>query len=61
MPNRLDSFHEVKIEKAQKALGARTETETIERALEIVIGEDGETSTRIMRVTTSSSVGTISF
>ena len=29
-----------KIEKAQKALGARTETETIERALEIVIGED---------------------
>jgi hypothetical protein len=28
-----------KIEKAQKALGARTETETIERALEIVIGE----------------------
>lgn len=29
-----------KIEKAQKALGARTETETIERALEIVIGEE---------------------
>ena len=29
-----------KIEKAQKALGARTETETIERALEMVIGED---------------------
>ena len=29
-----------KIEKARKALGARTETETIERALEIVIGED---------------------
>lgn len=29
-----------KIEKAQRALGARTETETIERALEIVIGED---------------------
>jgi hypothetical protein len=29
-----------KIKKAQKALGARTETETIERALEIVIGED---------------------
>ncbi|HJP90447.1 MAG TPA: hypothetical protein VJ875_00735 [Pyrinomonadaceae bacterium] len=29
-----------KIEKAQKALGARTETETIERALEIVIGEN---------------------
>jgi hypothetical protein len=28
-----------KIEKAQKALGARTETEAIERALEIVIGE----------------------
>jgi hypothetical protein len=31
---------QAKIEKAQKALGARTETETIERALEIVIGED---------------------
>ena len=29
-----------KIEKAKKALGARTETETIERALEIVIGEE---------------------
>ena len=29
-----------KIEKAQKALGARTESETIERALEIVIGEE---------------------
>ena len=29
-----------KIEKTQKALGARTETETIERALEIVIGEE---------------------
>jgi len=29
-----------KIEKAQRALGARAETETIERALEIVIGED---------------------
>jgi len=29
-----------KIEKAQKALGARTETETIERALEMVIGEE---------------------
>lgn len=28
-----------KIEKAQKALGARTETEAIELALEIVIGE----------------------
>lgn len=28
-----------KIEKAQKALGARTETEAIERALEIVIGD----------------------
>lgn len=31
---------QVKIEKARKALGARTETETIERALEMVIGED---------------------
>jgi hypothetical protein len=29
-----------KIEKAQKALGARTETEAIERALELVIDED---------------------
>ena len=29
-----------KIEKAQRALGARTETETIERALEIVIDDD---------------------
>jgi len=29
-----------KIRKAQKALGTRTETETVERALEIVIGED---------------------
>jgi len=29
-----------KIEKARKALGACSETETIERALEIVIGED---------------------
>jgi hypothetical protein len=29
-----------KIEKAQKALGARTETETIERALEFVIDEE---------------------
>jgi hypothetical protein len=31
---------QAKIKKAQKALGAKTETETIERALEIVIGED---------------------
>jgi hypothetical protein len=29
-----------KIRKAQKALGARTETETIERALDVVISED---------------------
>ena len=29
-----------KIEKAQKILGVKTETETIERALEIVISED---------------------
>ena len=29
-----------KIKKAQKALGAKTETETIDRALEIVIAED---------------------
>ena len=31
---------QAKIKKAQKALGAKTETETIERALEIVISED---------------------
>ncbi len=31
---------QAKIKKAQKALGAKTETETIDRALEIVIGED---------------------
>ena len=31
---------QAKIKQAQKALGAKTETETIERALEIVIGED---------------------
>lgn len=31
---------QAKIEKARKALGARTETETIERALEIVIHEE---------------------
>lgn len=31
---------QAKIKRAQKALGAKTETETIERALEIVIGED---------------------
>jgi len=30
---------QAKIKKAQKALGAKTETETIERALEIVISE----------------------
>ena len=29
-----------KLERAQKILGVRTETETIERALEMVIGED---------------------
>ena len=29
-----------KLKKAQKVLGAKTETETIERALEIVIDED---------------------
>ncbi len=29
-----------KIKRAQKALGAKTETETIDRALEIVIAED---------------------
>jgi hypothetical protein len=31
---------QAKIRKAQKALGTKTETETIERALEIVITED---------------------
>ncbi len=33
-------LNQSKIKKAQKALGTKTETETIERALEIVIGED---------------------
>jgi hypothetical protein len=41
---------QVKIKKAQKALGAKTETETIERALEIVIGED-ETNRRAWAAT----------
>jgi hypothetical protein len=31
---------QTKIKKAQRALGAKTETETIERALELVISED---------------------
>lgn len=31
---------QAKIKRAQKALGAKTETETIERALEMVISED---------------------
>ena len=31
---------QAKIKRAQKALGAKTETETIDRALEIVIAED---------------------
>lgn len=33
---------QVKLKKAQKVLGARTETETIERALEQVISEAGK-------------------
>ena len=31
---------QAKIKRAQKALGAKTETETIDRALEIVIAEE---------------------
>ena len=41
---------EAKLRKAQKALGAKTETETIERALEIVISED-EKNRRAWRAT----------
>ena len=36
-------LNQAKIKKAQRALGAKTETETIERALEIVIGEQDKT------------------
>ena len=38
---RLDS---VRLKRAQKALGARTETETVERALELVISEHERSS-----------------
>jgi len=33
-------LNQSKIKRAQRALGTKTETETIERALEIVIGEN---------------------
>ena len=35
---------QAKIKRAQKVLGAKTETETIERALEMVISEDEKNS-----------------
>jgi hypothetical protein len=34
------TLDQAKLRKAQKILGAKTETETVERALDFVIGED---------------------